>query len=67
MVLQEKKILCTTEEPDRNHLWLKPRLTEDGFDLLYFGVNGWTPLIDYRKDSISAESSNDIYNCKGNK
>lgn len=47
MILQEKRILCTVEEPDKNHLWLRPRLTREGFDLLYFGANGWTPLIDW--------------------
>lgn len=46
MILQEKRILCDVREPDRNHLWLRPRLDSDGYDLLYWGSNGWTPLID---------------------
>lgn len=46
MILQEKRIFCDTKEPDKNHLWLRPRLDKEGFDLLYFGSNGWTPLID---------------------
>lgn len=57
MILQEKKILCSIKEPDRNHLWLRPILDKDGYDLLYYGVNGWTPLIKY---SISTtDNSND--------
>lgn len=44
MILQEKRILCDVKEPDKNHLWLRPRLDRDGYDLLYWGVNGWTPL-----------------------
>lgn len=46
MVLQEKRILCDVREPDKNHLWLRPRLDRDGYDLLYWGAEGWTPLID---------------------
>ena len=46
MVLQEKRILCNVKEPDKNHLWLRPRLDRDGYDLLYWGAEGWTPLID---------------------
>lgn len=46
MVLQEKRILCDIKEPDKNHLWLRPRLDRDGYDLLYWGSRGWTPLID---------------------
>lgn len=46
MVLQEKRILCDVKEPDKNHLWLRPRLDKDGYDLLYWGAEGWTPLID---------------------
>ncbi len=46
MVLQEKRILCDVKEPDKNHLWLRPRLDRDGYDLLYWGINGWTPLIE---------------------
>ncbi len=46
MILQEKRILCDKKEPDKNHLWLRPRLDRDGYDLLYWGANGWTPLID---------------------
>lgn len=47
MILQEKRILCDTKEPDKNHLWLRPRLDKEGYDLLYWGSKGWTPLIDY--------------------
>lgn len=46
MVLQEKRILCTIKEPDKNHLWLRPKLDQDGYDLLYWGAEGWTHLID---------------------
>lgn len=60
MVLQEKRILCDVKEPDKNHLWLRPRLDRDGYDLLYWGVNGWTPLIDcgdcpYKKPDINPD------------
>lgn len=64
MILQEKKILCDTEEPDKNHLWLRPRLDRDGYDLLYFGAEGWTPLIDcsdcpFRKKDINGSYNNE--------
>lgn len=26
-------------------LWLKPYLDKDGYEILYYGVNGWTSLI----------------------
>lgn len=44
-MIKEKRILCSVKEPDKNHLWLRPYLDRDGYELLYFGVNGWTPLI----------------------
>lgn len=44
MILQEKRILCSIKEPDKNHLWLRPYLDKDGYELLYFGAKGWTPL-----------------------
>lgn len=46
MILQEKRILCDVKEPDKNHLWLRPKSDKDGYDLLYWGSKGWTPLID---------------------
>lgn len=49
MILQEKRILCDVKEPDKNHLWLRPRLDRDGYDLLYWGADGWIPLIDCTK------------------
>lgn len=42
-------------------------LITGGIGLITTIVSGWTPLIDYRKDSTPAGSSDNIYNCKGNK
>ena len=63
MILQEKRILCDVEEPDKNHLWLRPRLDRDGYDLLYWGANGWTPLIDcencpHRRPPVPSDDMN---------
>lgn len=55
MVLQEKRILCDVKEPDKNHLWLRPRLDRDGYDLLYWGSKGWTPLIDSSAHSLESD------------
>lgn len=41
---KELKILLSVKEPDKNHLWLRPHLDRDGYDLLYWGNNGWTIL-----------------------
>lgn len=59
MILQEKRILCSIKEPDRNHLWLRPKLNQDGYDLLYYGAKGWTLLINCKCNSIIEESNLD--------
>lgn len=40
------KIHLSHKEPNKELLWLRPRLDREGYDLLYFGAKGWTPLID---------------------
>lgn len=46
MVEGKVEIYLSHKEPsNRNILWLRPYLNKDGYELLYFGVNGWTPLI----------------------
>ena len=39
------RIYLSDKEPDKHHLWLKPRKNDDGYDLLYFGYDKWKPLI----------------------
>lgn len=40
------RIHLSHKEPGKELLWLRPRLDREGYDLLYWGSNGWTPLID---------------------
>lgn len=40
------QIVLSHKEVDKTNLWLKPRIGRDGYDLLYFGANGWAPLVD---------------------
>lgn len=40
------RIHLSHKEPNKELLWLRPRLDREGYDLLYWGSNGWTPLID---------------------
>ena len=49
------KILKSYKEVDKNHLWLRPYLDRDGYELLYFGANGWTPLISCGCNSSSVQ------------
>lgn len=35
------KIYMSVKEPDKNVLWLRPRLCDGGYDLLYYGSKGW--------------------------
>ena len=44
MVEGKIEIYLSHKEPNKNLLWLRPYLNKDGYELLYFGVNGWTPL-----------------------
>lgn len=39
------RIYLSHKEPSKELLWLRPKLDEEGYDLLYWGSNGWTPLI----------------------
>lgn len=55
----EIKVILSYKEIDRNYLWLKPRVGECGYDLLYFGCNGWTPLVDRCHTNVSLCGSND--------
>lgn len=45
MVEGKVEIYLSLKEPEKNLLWLRPYLDKDGYELLYFGANGWTPLI----------------------
>ena len=40
------ELFLSHKEPEYrdNLLWLRPYLDRDGYELLYYGVNGWTPL-----------------------
>ncbi len=40
------RIILSHKEVDKENLWLKPKEGRDGYDLLYYGANGWAPLID---------------------
>ena len=42
--VKEYKILCSIKEVDKNHLWMRPFLDRDGYDILFWGDKGWTPL-----------------------
>ena len=42
--VKELKILLSTREVDKNHLWLKPRSNSNSFDLLIYNADGWEPL-----------------------
>lgn len=42
--VKEFKILCSLKEVDKNHLWMRPFLDRDGYDILFWGDKGWTPL-----------------------
>lgn len=42
------QIFLSYKEPeDKDLLWLRPHIgpNAEGYDLLYFGAKGWTPLI----------------------
>lgn len=40
-------IYMSTKEPENKEglLWLRPFLDKEGYELLYFGSEGWMPLI----------------------
>lgn len=38
------------EPEDKGLLWLRPHLNDDSFDIVYFGVNGWTKWCPRCKD-----------------
>lgn len=40
------EIYLSYKEPEfKNILWLRPYLDREGYELLFYGVNGWTKLI----------------------
>lgn len=47
MVEGEIKIFLSYKEPEYrdNIMWLRPYLDREGFELLYYGANGWTVFI----------------------
>jgi len=55
MIHDKVQLICSVKEPGTENLWLRPRVKigsngklypDEGYDLLYFGAKGWTPLID---------------------
>lgn len=39
------KIILSYSEPKGTEvIWMKPCLCKEGYEFLYFGANGWTPL-----------------------
>lgn len=57
MIEGKVEIYLSHREPDKHLLWLRPKLDRDGYDLLYWGAYGWTPLINcaecpFKKDDI---------------
>lgn len=36
------RIVLSYKEPMKDVLWMRPFLGKDGYDLLYYGANGWT-------------------------
>lgn len=58
------KILKSYKEVDKNHLWLRPFLDKDGYDLLYFGANGWTPLCGCNSTPVQwPNKEDDVLDC----
>lgn len=45
-------VYMSIKEPENKEgiLWLRPFLKKEGYELMYYGSNGWTPLIPERKD-----------------
>lgn len=57
------EIYLSHKEPDKNLLWLRPYLDKDGYELLYFGVKGWTPLCCNSYNKCEELPSNDSEGC----
>lgn len=53
MVEGKVEIFLSYKEPEYrdNLLWLRPYLDREGYELLYYGVNGWTRLVPCHKES----------------
>lgn len=47
MVEGKVEIFLSYKEPEYrgNFLWLRPYLDKEGYELLYYGANGWTRFI----------------------
>ena len=47
MIEGKIEIYLSYKEPVQKDrlLWLRPYLDRDGYELLYYGTEGWTPLI----------------------
>lgn len=45
MLTYDVKIICSNKEPFKKHLWLRPYIDKEGYELLYFSSKGWVPLI----------------------
>lgn len=58
MVTGKVDIVLSNKEPEfKDNLWMKPFTNKDGYELLYYGSSGWTPLIP--RCPIHNESSGD--------
>lgn len=44
MVEGPVKIVMSYKEVNRHHIWMRPFLHREGYELLYYGAKGWTPL-----------------------
>ena len=44
---------CKEPEYRDNIMWLRPYLDREGFELLYYGANGWTVFVPCCKDSFT--------------
>lgn len=64
MIEGKVEIYLSTKEPEKNLLWLRPYLDKDGYELLYFGANGWTPLMcghcPYKEDRVPPVKPDDM-------
>lgn len=70
-MVEELKIYRSNKElENKNHLWLKPKKGSDGYNLLYYSVEGWkdifteTPVLFSTEETESCICYTDITNIK---
>lgn len=60
--------LSYVEPEDKNLLWLRPHLSHEGYDLLYFGSCGWQYLCCHHHEHCHhVECKDNMHNCGCNK